>query len=104
MKDNLEQQELPGIPRGDAARKLTLRREIEQYEAVVAEHGALVAPLIAARLLGLSRQRIHQLSQAGMLDSYRYFGHVFVALRDVERLQFMHRPHGVNRKVLDKAS
>jgi hypothetical protein len=96
-KHPLEEQELPGMPpkskKLSAAQKM--QREIEEYAfAMQGEAGPLVIRSVAARVLGLSTQRVHQLVDAGRLRTWDFFDATYVSLPDVLAFQTAPRSLG----------
>jgi hypothetical protein len=94
----IAEQELPGMPpkgkRSSPAQKL--QREIEEYTwAMRGETGPLIAQAVAAQLLGVSKQRVFQLVEAGRLGRWEFFNAPFVSLPEVVRFKSLQRPTGV---------
>jgi len=89
-KANLEGQELPGMPeKGPAlSRAQKLKREIEEYtRAMKGEAGPLIGRSDAARVMGVSRQRVEELVQHGRLDVWQFFDAKFVSLPQVLKFE-----------------
>jgi hypothetical protein len=74
--------ELPGMPEPIAAKpgsnawKVV---EFRRFQALSAEEGGLTSPRIAAFVLGVSSQRIHQLLDAGHLRGFKVMGKNYVS-------------------------
>lgn len=77
----------------DEAREMQL---IQQTEG-------LIGITDAADLLGLSRQRVHQIINSGRLGKYEFLGKLFLSLKAVREFQDLDRPHGAPRKLLQAA-
>jgi hypothetical protein len=85
-KQALEELELPGMPpRGKKLSKTQkLQKDIEEYAlAMQGEAGPLIIRSVAAVVLGLSTQRVHQLVDAGRLRIWEYFDVKYVSLPEV---------------------
>jgi len=98
-KTVIEERELPGMPPREAKVKLTrkekMKRDIEEYtRAMQGEAGPLIIRSVAAEVLGLSTQRVHQLVDAGRLRIWEYFDVKFVSLPEVLDFGKMDRPNG----------
>jgi len=74
--------ELPAEGRWAAAWRET-KAEWNDYMADAEAELGLVPKAVAARMLGVSRQRIHQLLVADKLTSFSHFDSEFVSLREV---------------------
>lgn len=57
---------------------------VEEMEAVIKEHGHLITVSLAAQLSDVSRCRIYHLMESGRFTRFVVFGHVNVALREVQ--------------------
>lgn len=93
----IEEVELPGMPPREAklTRKEKMKRDIEEYtRAMQGEAGPLIIRSVAADVLGLSTQRVHQLVDAGRLRIWEYFDVKFVSLPEVLDFGKMDRPSG----------
>jgi hypothetical protein len=80
------QMELAGMPPAEVSKlseSQRLRREIERFQRVDSESGPLIAPVVAARVLHVSRTRLTQLMESGRLSRWYFFGHPHVALPEV---------------------
>lgn len=76
-----------------AAQKL--QRDIEEYTRVMkGEAGPLIGRLDAARVLGISRQRVMQLVQAGRLQLWEFFDDKYVSLPAVLAFRKLERGPG----------
>lgn len=96
-KNPLTEQELPGMPPAGVklSRKEKLKRDIEEYtRAMQGEAGPLIIRSVAADVLGLSTQRVHQLVDAGRLRIWEYFDVKYVSLPEVLDFGKSHRPTG----------
>jgi hypothetical protein len=81
-----QQMELAGMPPVEVSKlseSQRLRREIERFQRISAEVGPLIAPVVAARVLRVSKTRLTQLMQVGRLSRWEILGHPYVALSEV---------------------
>jgi hypothetical protein len=61
-----------------------LQREIEQYRrAMTTESGPLISQAVAARMLGVSRQRVFILMNRGRLTKWEFFDVPYLSLPEV---------------------
>lgn len=67
------------------------RRELARYRKVLFERGGLYPPYMAAWMLGVSRQRVHQMFAAGILERLEFFGHVLAPGDELEALIAMEK-------------
>lgn len=86
--------ELPGMPaprppkRGSRA-WVTL--ESKRYDKFLRKEGGAVAPFIAALMLGVSRQRVHQLIDSGHLDHNTFFERIFIGFDTLMQFKALER-------------
>lgn len=90
LKTQAEQWELPGMP--PKGRRLSpaqkLQRDIEEYQRVMTtEAGPLITQMVAARLLGVSKQRVFALVNGGRLRRWEFFCMPYVSLPEVIRFR-----------------
>lgn len=90
VRHEAEQFVLLDVPERQANRVVVWSQE--ELEAVIKEYGQLITVSLAAQLSGVCRERIYHLMEAGRLTRIVVFGHVQVALREVnvyswERIQ-----------------
>jgi len=71
----------------------------ENMKAVVEKHGLLVPPQLAADLLGVSRQRVHQLMEQGRMKRVEVLGQVFITEDDLHAFARSERKNGRPPKV-----
>ena len=64
-----------------------LERESEEFAIAVRDNGPLLLPAIAARVVGLSQQRVSALLDSGKLTAVEFFGHKWVYLRQLQARQ-----------------
>ncbi len=90
------QRELPGMPapqdspprKGSHAWKLA---EWRRFRALAATHGGLTTPLFAQLLLGVSKQRVFQLIDAGLLETVEVLGKRFLLCDRLEEFSQLDR-------------
>lgn len=97
MSEQLELACMPPTVTPSASAILT--RESEEFRRVVAEWGPLILPSQAARLVGLSNQRVFQLIELGQIEVWMFFGHQYVSLPQLQARQRMPRKVGRPKKV-----
>lgn len=66
------------LPKREKSRLQTFWEQFEVMKAAMDAHGSLVPATFAARLLGVSKQRVHQLTEAGKLQCIEVNGHSFI--------------------------
>lgn len=94
-----EQHELPGMPEPQDAKprkgsKAWKKAEIARFYALAREHGGLTSAFFVAVVLGVSRQRVHQLAEAGTLPSYDVLGKRYFPCDVVEEFAARERRAG----------
>jgi hypothetical protein len=92
----LEEQELPGlkVARRAPTAEQKLRLEIEEYQRAQQQDGPLISQTVAARIVGLSRQRVSQLLEAGRLRRWDFFDQPYVSLPEIQNFKTLDRPIG----------
>lgn len=70
------------------------RSEMERFKKLSREHNGLTPPAFAALILGVSRQRVHQLMTIGRLTSHDIHGRVWLAVDEVEMFATLERSSG----------
>jgi hypothetical protein len=80
-----------------------IREEFARFQMVAKHVGGLVPQAQAARILGLSKQRINDLVAGGRLREHDFFGKNFIACSDIEKFQGRKRPSGRPRKSIDES-
>ncbi len=87
-------EELPGMPpptslrEGSNAWKLA---EFARFRSLSVEEGGLTQPFFASLLLGISRQRVHQLIEQGKLRGFKVMGKFFVSCNGLEEFRHLER-------------
>lgn len=85
------------LPLNDDRRELKVgskewkRREIARYRKVLLARNGLYPPYMAAWILGISRQRVYQLFDSGVLEKLEFFGHTLVPGDELEVLVSMEK-------------
>jgi len=74
--------------------KLTRRSPVRTFLDASAEHGGLVPPSMLVRSLGVSKQRIHQLMDAGRLVTVTVDGKRYVTACSLELFLTEERRNG----------
>ncbi len=87
---------LPKREQGKAAKTLDL---IKEFSILQREHGALIPSTLVHRLLGISRQRLHELIQNGTLRAVKHHDHWFIPETAVEEFAKLERKAGRPPKV-----
>lgn len=82
--------DVPAVPKKERSKW----QELSAMAETVAAVGPLVPLPVAAVLLDLSRQRVHQLVNEGTLRSWEFCGHKYVAGHDVRDFFELDRPEG----------
>lgn len=67
------------VPKREKSRLRKIWDHFVDIKAVVSEHGMIIPVKLAADIAGVSRQRIHQLFEQGLLERVEFHGHPFVA-------------------------
>ena len=80
-----------------------IREEFARFQMVAKHVGGLVPQAQAARILGLSKQRINDLVAGGRLREHDFFGKNFIACSDIEKFQGLKRPSGRPKKTIDES-
>lgn len=66
------------LPKREKSRVQRAFDILEEMRAAVEAHGVLVPCVLAAKIGGVSRQRVHELSEEGKLKRVEFDGHVYV--------------------------
>jgi len=96
MSEQLELACMP--PTVTPSTAVLLRRESEEFRRVVAEWGPLLAPGHAAKLVGLSDGTVYNLIDTRQIESWQFFGRVWVSLPQLQFRQQQTRKVGRPRK------
>jgi hypothetical protein len=65
------------------------KREWVRYRAALWKYNGLYPVYLTAFQLGISRQRVHQLFDKGVLERVEFFGHLFARGDEIDRLVAM---------------
>jgi hypothetical protein len=65
------------------------RREVARYRKALVDRDGLYPPYMAAWILGVSRQRVYQLFESGVLERLEFFGHTLAPGDELEALVAM---------------
>lgn len=68
--------------------------EIQQWRVVAAEWGPLVHPALAAKLCGVSSQRVLQMISSGKLNGWQFFGKEWVSLPQLQQYRAAQKDKG----------
>lgn len=79
-------------------------REWERYREALLKRDGLFPPYLAAFQLGVSRQRVYQMFDAGILERLEFFGHSFVPGDEIDVLIAMEKERRDPRFRLSKAT
>ena len=71
------------LPKREKSKLADLWDRFQEVKAITDKKGMIVPPIVAAELLGVSRQRIWQLMEGGRLARLEWRGQVFVTERDL---------------------
>lgn len=74
-----------------AGSKAWRAREWERYREAMWSRNGLFPPYLTAVQLGVSRQRVHQMFEAGILERLEFFGHVFAPGDEIDALIAMEK-------------
>lgn len=67
------------------------QREVARYRKALLERDGLYPPYMAAWILGVSRQRVYQLFELGVLERLEFFGHTVAPGDELEALVSMEK-------------
>jgi hypothetical protein len=90
------------LPRADRRAAKSLWDRFMDFAEHAEDKGALVPPALAAKLLGVSRQRIWQLLDAGKLERLDFEGHAFITERSIVAWAKMERKTGRPFKPMER--
>jgi hypothetical protein len=94
MEATVEQLQLLDLPvLADKARK---RSPLWKYVKATAQHGLLGTVAMCASSIGVSRQRMYQLIDAGRVEVVEIDGHKFIPLRKFEQFLLIQRKNGTH--------
>lgn len=97
---DLRQPYLFELPAGVPKRKKNKWDEAREMQLIQQSEG-LIGMADAGELLGLSRQRVHQLVSSGRFTRFEFLGKPYLSLKAVREFQDMERPSG--RPILQAA-
>lgn len=75
--------------------------EFKRFQNASKYAGGLVPQSTAARILGLSKQRVNDLVADGRLREHDFFGKNFISCADIEAFKKLDRPSGRPKKTSD---
>lgn len=82
------------LPKREKSRLQLFWDRFREVQALVERKGTIVPPVVAAELLGISRQRVHELMQGGRLERIEWRGQVFVTEHDLVEFAVAERKAG----------
>lgn len=97
----IAQPELYGMPEPAPLREGTgawAKHELSRFEQISIAEGGLLPAADAADVLGLSRQRVHQLLTKGQLHSIKVLGRSYISVQELQTFMGTIRPSGVHVK------
>lgn len=97
--DALEFPFVVGLPKREKSKVVRLWEKLAELREVMERNGQIVPASFAAKLLGISHQRILQLAEAGKLERIDVDNHVFVTERSIVELAKAERQAGRPFKV-----
>lgn len=71
------------LPKREKSRLQQFWDRFKEIKALAEQKGIMVPPFVAAELLGISRQRVHELMQDGRLERVEWRGQVFITEHDL---------------------
>jgi len=66
------------LPKREKSKLGKLWDQFAELNGIVGQHGHLMTQLMCAKLAGVSRQRIHQLQEEGILKRIEFLGQAFI--------------------------
>jgi hypothetical protein len=96
--------ELPGMPQSSPKTPRNgsvawVKMEWARFRDLAAEHRGLTSAAMTAMALGVCRQRVYQLIEAGHLRTFEVMGKQFVSCADIEAFQQLDRHPGFRYEV-----
>lgn len=83
------------LPKREAKKALTYWEQVEHLAAVQEKVGPIAPQSLVAKVLRVSRQRVGQLCESGLLEGVNVDGRVFVTKRSLEA--YAEREHKAGR-------
>lgn len=71
------------LPKREKSRLQQLWERFQEIKAIQDRKGTIVPPIVASELLGISRQRVHELMNEGRFERVEWRGQAFVTERDL---------------------
>jgi hypothetical protein len=68
--------------------------EIQRFRDLSAQHGGLTSPWFAKVAMGVTRQRVFQMTESGQLPSFEILGKTFIACDELEAFAKIERRTG----------
>lgn len=96
----VDQAEFAGMPAAGVSRKprkgslAWYGAEAARYTELSAQHQGLTPPSVAAFILGVSRQRVHELMLQGRFTIYEVCNRKWLPVDEVEQFSTLERPTG----------
>lgn len=66
------------LPKREKKKVLNVWDQLAEMRKVIDEKGVLIPPVMVAKLLGLTRQRIYQFMQEGRFETVEFNGQMFI--------------------------
>jgi hypothetical protein len=82
------------LPRAEKRQAKSLWERFQEFGRLAEETGTPVPPVLAAKLLGISRQRVWELANEGKLDRITFEGHPFITENSLVALAKSERKAG----------
>lgn len=86
------------LPKSEQAQVKSKFDQLQELALLVSERGLPVPPPFAGKCLGVSVQRVHQLLDAGQLESFDWYGDRYVTKRSLVARMQAEKPKGRPRK------
>lgn len=71
------------LPKREKSKLAQLWERFQEIQAITERKGTIVPPIVAAELLGVSKQRVWQLMEDGRLERVMWRNQVFVTEKDL---------------------
>jgi hypothetical protein len=77
------------LPKREKGKVAQLLDQVAEFAELQKKHGALVPITVVRGLLNISKQRVHQLREAGAFQGIKFHGHYYVP--EAELVEFLKR-------------